>query len=103
MACRLQGIKAIAMFPDDQTLIAIGKYSVMSHERHEQIKRVQDICRTIQATVPKLLTDFQEEPLVDANYIQLLEKCIVNLTSARERIIAMCLGRAEIKPEAYPK
>lgn len=91
------------MFPDDQRLIAIGKYSVMSHERHDQIKRVQDICRTIQATVPKILSDFQEEPLIDEGYIPLLEKCVTNLASAKERITTMCLGMAEIKPEAYPK
>lgn len=91
------------MFPDDATLIARGKYSTMSHERHDQIKRVQEICRTIQATVPKILADFQEEPLLDANYIPLLEKCVANLASAKERIMTMCLGMAEIKPEAYPK
>lgn len=91
------------MFPDDQRLIAIGKYSLMSRERREQLKIVQEICRTIQATVPKILADFQEEPLIDANYIPLLEKCVTNLSSAKERITTMCLGMAEIKPEAYPK
>jgi hypothetical protein len=91
------------MFPDDARLIAIGKYSVMSRERHDQLKRVQEVCRTIQATVPKILADFQEEPLVDEHYIPLLEKCVANLASAKERIITMCLGMAEIKPEAWPK
>ncbi len=91
------------MFPDEPTLIARGKYSTLSHERHEQIKRVQDICRTVQATVPKILADFQEEPLVDEGYIGLLEKCVANLGSAKERITTMCLGMAELKPEAWPK
>lgn len=91
------------MFPDDPTLIAIGKFSVMSRERREQLKLVQDICRTIQATVPKILADFQEEPLIDSGYIQVLEKCTATLASAKERIVTMCIGMAEIKPEAYPK
>lgn len=91
------------MFPDDATLLARGKYSTLSHERHEQIRRVQDICRTMQATVAKVVTDFQEEPPTDPALVPLLEKCVSNLTSARERIMTMCLGMAEIKTEAWPK
>lgn len=91
------------MFPDDQTLLARGKYSTLSHERHEQIRRVVDICRTMQATVAKVVTDFQEEPPVDPTLVPLLEKCVVNLTDAREKIITRCLGMAELKSEAWPK
>jgi hypothetical protein len=91
------------MFPDDQTLIARGKYSTLSHERREQIKRVQDICRTIQATVPQILSDCQEEPPAESTHIPLLARCLENLTSARERIVTMCLGMAELKQEAWPK
>jgi hypothetical protein len=91
------------MFPDDATLLARGKYSTLSHERHEQIRRVVDICRMMQATIPQVLSDCQEEPPVEIAHIPLLEKCVANLTSARERIMTMCLGMAELKPDAWPK
>ena len=91
------------MFPDDATLLARGKYSTLSHERHEQIRRVVDICRTMQATVAKVVTDCQEEPPSDPALVPILEKCVTNLASAREKIMTMCLGMAELKSEAWPK
>lgn len=57
----------------------------------------------MQATVAQVVTDCQEEPPADPALLPLLEKCVTNLVSARERITTMCLGMAEIKPEAYPK
>lgn len=89
------------MFPDDTVLIARGKYSTLNKERHEQIKRVQDVCRTIQGTVPLILTDSQEKPPVDGSHLEKLGKCFENLMSARERLITLSLGLNELEEEAW--
>jgi len=90
------------MFPSDEILLARGKYSTLSKERHEQIKRVQDICRTVQGTVPLILSDAQEKPPVE-NHLELLGKCIENLITSRERLITLSLGMNELEEEAWPK
>lgn len=91
------------MFPDDQTLIASGKYSTLSKERHEQIKCVQDICRTLQATATMILTDCQEKPPANGTHIELVGKCFENAKASRERLITLCLGMNELEDEAWPK
>ena len=91
------------MFPDDQTLIARGKYSTLNREWHEQVKRVQDTCRTIQGAVPLILSDCQEKPPADAAPLLLIGKCLENLGKARERLITLSIGMAEVHPDAWGK
>lgn len=91
------------MFPDEPTLIARGKYSTLSHEWHAQVKRVQDICRTIQGAVPLALADCQEKPPVDGSSLLTMGNCLENLNKARERLITLSVGMAELQPEAWPK
>lgn len=91
------------LFPDDGVLIARGKYSTLSKERHEQIKRVQDICRTMQGTVALIISEAQEKPPTAKPNLDLMGKCLENLNSAHERLITLHLGMAEIEPDAWPK
>jgi hypothetical protein len=91
------------MFPEDPILIARGKYSTLNKERHEQIKRVQDTCRTIQGAVTLILTDAQEKPPADGSHLELVGKCFENLKSARERLITLSLGLNELEEEAWGK
>ena len=91
------------MFPSDDILLARGKFSTLSHERHEQLKRVQDICTTLVTEAQASLRDCEQKPPKEAKHIQMIGKCLENLTSARERIIMLSLGMNELEPEAWPK
>lgn len=91
------------MFPDDATLLARGKYSTLNREWHEQVKRVQDICRTLQAKATLVLSDCQEKPPADASHVEMVGKCFENLKHARERLMTLSIAMAEIEPEAWPK
>lgn len=89
------------MFPSDDILIARGKYSTLNREWHEQVKRVVDICRTLQAKAPLILSDCQLKPPVDTGPIVTITACLENLNKARERLITLSLGMAELEPEAW--
>jgi precorrin-6B methylase 1 len=91
------------MFPDEPTLIARGKYSTLMKERKEQIKRVQEICRTIQGNATLILTDSQKKPPDDARALEETIRSMENLKAARERIVTLSLGLIELEPEAWPK
>ena len=91
------------MFPDDATLLARGKYSTLSSLRHEQIKRVQDICRTIQGAVPLILREAEQKPPADEAQVLLVEKCLGNLKDAWDRLKTLSLGLNELESEAWPK
>lgn len=91
------------MFPDDATLIARGKFSTLMKERKEQIKRVQDICRTLQGNAALLLSDCQKKPPEDLATLEATLKAMENLKAAREKIITLSHGLIELEPEAWPK
>jgi len=91
------------VFPDEPTLIARGKFSTLMKERKEQIKRVQDICRTMQGNVALLLKDCEKKPPEDLATLEMTMKCMDNLKAARERIITLSLGLIELEPDAWPK
>lgn len=91
------------MFPEEQTLIARGKHATLSKVRYEQIKRAQDICKTIQHEVNPVLQDCQEKPPANISHLQNIVKCLENLKDARERIITASLGMIELEDEAWPK
>ena len=88
-------------FPDDQTLIARGKYSTLSAERKAQLKRVQDICRTIQGEVIHVLRDCEDTPPADGSHLKTLEICLANLQKARDRITEVSNEMNQIKPDAW--
>lgn len=91
------------MFPDDQTLIARGKYSTLNSEWRDQVKRVQDICRTLQAKSYLIVKDCEEKPPVDGSHVEMVGKCFENMKDARERLITLSLGMKELESEAWPK
>lgn len=91
------------MFPDDTILIARGKYSTLSNERHEQLKRVQEICNTIITASQGALKDCHEKPPVNKENLIVLGNCLSNFEKARERLITLALGMNELQQEAWPK
>ncbi len=91
------------MFPDDATLIARGKQTTLLKERREQIERVQEICRTVQGNATLILSDAQKKPPEDAKALEEAIRALENARNARERIITLSLGIAELEEEAWPK
>lgn len=91
------------MFPAEPVLIARGKYSTLSKMRREQLERVQGICTTIVSTAQAVLRDCEQKPPVNGANLETLKKCLDNAAEARERIITLCLGLAELEPEAWGK
>lgn len=91
------------MFPDDATLIARGKYSTLSRERREQLSRIAKIGTTIIGTANAILRDCEERPPSDGAPLAMLETCLGNLKAAREKLITLSLGMAELEPQAWGK
>lgn len=91
------------MYPDDSTLIARGKYSTLSKERKEQIKRVQGVCTTMMTAAHNILQDCQAKPPVNMAAYESMAKCLENAISARDRIAALCTEMAELEPMAWPQ
>lgn len=50
-----------------------------------------------------ILSDAQDKPPIDGSYVELVKKCIENISKARERIITLSLGMNELENEAWPK
>lgn len=91
------------MFPSDEVLLARGKYSTLSHERREQLKRVQGICNTIVTAAHSALRDCEGRPPSNKTHIDTLAVCLKNLGDARERLITLGLGLQELEPDAWGK
>lgn len=91
------------MYPDDATLIARGKYSTLSKERKEQIKRVQAICTTMMTAAAHINQDCQARPPVNMAAYESMVKCLENAISSRDRIAALCKEMAELEPLAWPQ
>jgi hypothetical protein len=91
------------VFPPDEVLLARGKYSTLSKERREQLERVQGICTTIVTASQAALRDCEARPPTNHGPIETMTSCLQNLEAARERLITLCVGLAELEEEAWPK
>lgn len=89
------------MFPSDDILISRGKYSTLSKERREQLERVKKICDTIQSASYATMRDCEQRPPTNGENLKTLEVCLKNMSAARERIITLSLGMAELEPYAW--
>lgn len=89
------------MYPADDILIARGKYSTLSKERKEQIKRVQGICTTAITAAGQILGDCQAKRPTNMAAYESLAKCLENAISARDRIAVLCAEMAELEPKAW--
>lgn len=89
------------MYPDDQTLLARGKYATLSNLRREQLRRVQDICSTLVTSSQAALRDCEEMPPASMGPVSTIEKCLENLKDAREKIVKLATEMNELKPQAW--
>lgn len=90
-------------FPDEQTLIARGKYHTLSKERRIQLERVQGICTSLITTTQAALRDCEAMPPANSAHVALIEKCVENLQDAREKIVGLAAEMIEMKPRAWPQ
>ena len=89
-------------FPEEQRLLALGKYYLLRRERRAQIERVQTIAKTIMHLANPLLKDCEEQPPADGVPLKGLQDCIRNAETAREKLIEVCKDMEAIRPEAWP-
>ena len=93
------------MLPDlpDATYIARGKFSTLKGEKRVQLKRVQDICTTLVNAAYRAMEECQAKVQDQPQNIVILAKCVENLTEARDKVITLNAGMAELENEAWPK
>lgn len=91
------------MFPEDQRLLAIGKYSFLGRKRREQLERLQKICTTVIGTANHIMRDAEQKPPSDIGPIKLLEDCLKNAQNAREQLVNLSTEMNAIENEAWPK
>lgn len=90
-------------FPDEEVLLARGKYSTLSKERREQLERVQNICRTLVTEAQAALRDCEIRPPSNGMHVEAVVKCYENLRDARTRIIEVTNEMIDLEPMAWGK
>ena len=91
------------MFPDDATLIARGKYATLRRDKRQQLERIQATCATLITTAQGVLTECQAKAQDRPQLIVTLATCVENLTEARDKVITLNAGMAELENAAWPK
>ena len=91
------------MFPADDVLIARGKYSTLRKLKKEQLERVQAICNMLVTEAQAALRECQAKTQGEPQHIVTLANCVENLSSARDRIVTLNVGMAELEQDAWPK
>lgn len=91
------------MFPDDETLIARGKYSTLKQEREKQLKRAQGVYASIVSSAHAALRDCEMTPPQNEEHIKAIEKYIVNINDARNRLVDLGNQLVDLKPIAWPQ
>lgn len=91
------------MYPEEQRLLAIGKYSFLGRKRREQLERLQKICTTVIGTANHIMRDAEQKPPADLGPIKLLEDCLQNAQNARALLVTISTQMNDIEKEAWPK
>jgi len=77
------------IYPDDEVLVARGRYSTLGAERREQIERVmgtKGIINTMRAHLLLLCNGIQERPTEHKQHLTAMRACLGNLENAWNRI-----------------
>lgn len=88
-------------FPDDQTLLARGKYSTLGRERRAQLARAQKVCTTLMSACSQALRDCEAMPPVNGEPLRSIETCLKNLADCRHKIVELCAEMEVLKPIAW--
>lgn len=88
-------------FPSDEILIARGKYSTLGRERRAQLERASKICTTLMNACSQTLRDCEAKPPANGDPLQTIGKCLVNLTDARDKLVAICTEMEVLKVTAW--
>ena len=90
------------MFPNDDILIARGKYSTLSRERRAQIARVAKACETAMGYMHKINTLVQgKEPIEAVQMLPDLHRCIANVEAGSRAIVDLTDEMQALQAEAW--
>ena len=95
---------AASNWPEQEVLIARGRYATLSRERYAQIERVQMIVTTIVTEAHGVLRDCQrdrKQPPQEPGRMQQLSKCLENLGAACSKIEELCKDLQILQKEAW--
>src|SRR5581483_846958 len=92
----------MSTFPDNPTLIARGKYSTLSGERRDHLKRVAKLSNTLQANIYASLRGLEDRKDI-AHHVATMRACLENLEQSAERMKAIHEEQAELSMEAWGK
>lgn len=88
-------------FPDDEILLARGKYSTLGRERREQLKRMAKIATTVMASCSQAMRDCEAIPPVTEEPLNTIGKCLGNFIDCRNKLVEICGDMEALKPMAW--
>jgi hypothetical protein len=92
----------MSAFPDDPTLIARGKYSTLSGERRDHLKRVAKLSNTLQQHLLSALRGLEDRKDI-AHHLTGMRACLANFEQSAERMKAIHAEQDELSMEAWGK
>lgn len=88
-------------YPDNDTLIARGKWATLGRERHALLRDLQAVSKKVMHLAGPLLDDSQEEPPANPKPLEELQGCLKGAEKIRNRLIELCTERASLKAQAW--
>ncbi len=92
----------MSTFPDDPTLIARGKFSTLSGERRDHLKRVAKLSNTLQANLLAAIRGLEDRKDI-THHLTAMRACLANLEQSAERMKAIHEEQAALSMEAWGK
>jgi hypothetical protein len=92
----------MSTFPDDPTLIARGKYSTLSGERRDHLRRVAKLSNTLQQNLLAALRGMEDRKDI-TTYLTIMRACLANLEQSWTRMQAIHSEQADLSLEAWGK
>ena len=92
----------MSAFPDDPTLIARGKYSTLSGERRDHLKRVAKLSNTLQQNLLAAIRGMEDRKDV-TTYLTGMRACLANLEQSWTRLKAIHAEQCGLSMEAWGK
>jgi len=91
------------MFPSDDILLARGKFSTLSHERRNLLKRVQSSCSLLMDQASQIMRDAEKEPPVNDVHLSAAASCLEQAGEARLELVKVCEQMDDLKELAWGK
>lgn len=92
----------MSAFPDVPTLIARGKYSTLSSERRDHLKRVAKLSNTLQQNLLAALRGLEDRKDI-THHVTAMRACLANLEQSSERMKVIHEEQAGLVMDAWGK